>query len=186
MKIAISGLSSAGSTSTARAVSQKLGIPMSTYTLRDLAKDKGVDFEVIHHQAKKHDPSIDRDLDTHQINFLNTNQDAIVSSDLACWLDDPKIYESLGLEKPVIDLKIFLDVSVEERAKRFHEREQGKIERLKEYDDENFRHYQQVYGVDTYDVSHVDWIFKTDHMGLEEVVGEICQRITEIEQTKNN
>ncbi len=178
MRIAISGLGSAGATSTAKRVSQRLQIPLSSYTLRDLAEDRGVAFEVIHGQAKKHDPSIDRDLDIKQIEFLNKHSDAIVASDLSCWLDDPHIYRQLGLsDPPVIDLKIWLEVSLEERARRFAEREGGSEERLAAYDQELADHYRKVYGIDFFDHSHVDWVFDTTHIDLDGVVEAICQRI---------
>lgn len=180
MRIAISGLSGVGTTSTAKLVSQKLGIPLSTYTLRDLAKDRGVDFEVIHQEAKKHNPEIDWDLDRHHIEFLHSHEDAIVASDLACWLDNPKIYEKLSVPKPQLDLKIWLEATPDARAKRREKREESDSQELVEYDEGNIDHYRQVYGIDIGDRTDIDWVFRTTDIPLEEVVNQICQRVEQM------
>ena len=181
MKIAISGLGSAGTTSTAQGVSEQLGIPLNMYTLRTLAADMQVDFEYIHSQAKKNDPSIDRMMDTQQIEFFHLHESGVVASDLACWLDDPRIYKTLGLEKPVIDLKIWLNPNYEARAARFEGRHDSTKAGLAQYDTELIEHYKQIYGIDITDHQGIDWVFDTSDISLDAVVETICTRVKELQ-----
>lgn len=178
MKIAISGLSCVGTTSTATALSQLLSIPLSTFTLKDLARERGVEFDLIHNELKKENAKLDYELDRQQITHLLTHKDAIVASDLACWLDDPRVYETLGLKRgPVYDLKIWLAAKESERAKRFAKREGGTLEQLREYDKQNRNHYLALYGIDIFDHSDIDWVFMTNDLRLDEVADKIAERV---------
>ncbi len=183
MKIAISGLGSAGTTSTAKAVSERLGIALNTYTLRTLADDMQVDFEYMHAKAKKNDPSIDRLMDTQQIEFLHNNESGVVASDLACWLDDSRIYKTLGLHQPTIDLKIWLNPSYEARAARFASRHDGTSAGLAQYDQELIEHYKALYTIDITDPTGIDWVFETSTLDLQAVVDTITERATRLDST---
>lgn len=170
-----------GSSSTAAAVSERLKLPMNNFTFRDLAQERGVTFERIQEQAK-HDPSIDLQLDRRLITWANSQKDCLVATDLACWLDDPKVYTKLGLKEGIAyNLKIWLEAPLEERARRMQEREGGEINEIKRYnhqrDLDNRERYLALYGVDIADHSKIDWILETSHLPLQKVVDLICQRI---------
>lgn len=186
MKIAISGLSGVGSSSTAKLVSQQLDLPMSNFTFRDLAKERGVPFEALQEQAKD-DSSIDLELDRRLIEFIHTHDDCLIATDLACWLDHPNVYGKLGLNRGAdYDFKIWLEAPLEERAKRMQSREDKPLEEVIEYnhqrDLDNRERYLSLYHVDIFDHSQIDWIFETSHLSLEEVVGQIVARLKELEE----
>lgn len=185
MRVTISGLSAVGTTSTAKGLAAVLGWPISTYTLRDLAQDRGVSFESIHQELKKHDKSIDYDLDRHHIANLKENSQLIVATDLAGWLDDPKMCDTLEVTPPQIDFKIWLDASPAIRAKRFFAREQGSEAELNQYDQEIVEHYQELYSVDILDHDHFDLCLTTDGYNLEEVI-ELCRQAIEAKLTNES
>jgi cytidylate kinase len=66
-----------------------------------------------------------------------------------------------------------------------HEREGGELQEVIDYnhqrDLDNRERYMSLYGIDIFDHSGVDWIFDTSYFTLEEVVEQVCQRITELE-----
>ena len=181
MKIAISGLSGVGSSSTARFVSEELGLPMTNFTFRDMAKERGVAFEDLQKQAED-DFSIDMELDKRLIIFIQANDSCLAATDLACWLDDPKIYKKVGLDRGAdYSYKIWLEAPLLVRAARMHEREGGDLKDVIEYnhqrDLDNRERYLRLYGVDIFDHTSVDWVLETSHMNLEEVVTAICKRV---------
>jgi len=185
MKVALSGLSGVGSSSTARLVAAKLGLAMSNFTFRDLAKERGVSFESIQKQAA-HDVSIDKELDRRLIKFGQDNPHCLIATDLACWLDQEKVYKTLELEKGIAyDYKIWLEAPLEVRAKRLYEREGGDPELVKVYenqrDHDNRERYLQLYGVDIFDQSGVDWVLTTTHYNLEQVADMIVERLQSLD-----
>lgn len=186
MRIAISGLSGVGSSTTARLVAEKLQLPMNNFTFRDFAKERGVPFEELQKQAAT-DPSIDLELDRRLIRFIQENPTCLIATDLACWLDHPSLYKKLGLNSGAeYDLKIWLEAPEDIRAERLHRREGGEFEAVKTYnhqrDLENRERYLALYGVDIFDHSDIDWILDSTHLTLEEVVDLIVARLSTILQ----
>lgn len=186
MRIAISGLSGVGSSSTAKLVNQKLQLPMSNFTFRALAVEKGMPFEELQKLAET-TPDVDFELDRRLITFINNNPDCLIVTDIACWFDQPGIYEKLGFETgPIIDYKIWLEAPLDIRAVRMHKREGGELQDVIDYnhqrDLDNRERYLKLYGIDIFDHSGVDWIFETSHLDLNQVVEQVCQRITELDK----
>lgn len=185
MKIAISGLSGVGSSTTAKQVAARLNLPMNNFTFRDLAKERGVAFEELQAQSMT-DPSIDLELDRRLIEFLNTHPDCLSATDLSCWLDNPKIWQKLGLDGgPAFDLKIWLEAPLDVRAQRMLEREGKSLEEVITYnhqrDLDNRQRYQELYGVDIFDHSAIDWVFETSHLNLEQVVQQIVDTVQSLQ-----
>ena len=56
MKLAITGLSGVGSSTTARLVAQKFNLPVNNFTFRDLAKEWGMTFEEMQAPVFTHEP----------------------------------------------------------------------------------------------------------------------------------
>ena len=184
MKIAISGLSGVGSSTTAKLLAQKLELPMSNFTFRDLAKERGVPFEDLQAQSMT-DSSIDLELDRRLLEFINAQPDCLVATDLACWLDDPRLYTHLGLERgATYDLKIWLEAPLAIRAQRMLEREGKNLEEIMHYEDkrdhDNRERYLELYGVDILDHTNIDWTIETSELGLAEVVDLIADRVSSI------
>ena len=182
MKIAISGLSGVGSSSTAKLVSQRVNLPMTNFTFRQLAVEKGISFEELQTQAATN-PEIDFELDRRLIEFVNSHGDCLAATDIACWLDDAGVYGRLGLDAgATFNLKIWLDAPLNIRAKRMHAREGGTLQQVIDYnhqrDLDNRERYLQLYGIDIFDHDRMDWVIDTSGKNLEEVVQLICDRIT--------
>lgn len=181
MRIALSGLSGAGSTTTAKLVSERLALPMSNVTFRDLAKERGVDFRDLQAQAE-YDTSIDFELDRRLIRYIEEHTDCLIATDLACWLDSRSLQKVLGVDSNVhFDYKIWLNVPLEERARRIHSREEGELQDVLEYNDTrdkmNRERYLSLYGVDIFNHDDIDWIFATGSLNLHQVVDAICTKI---------
>lgn len=188
MKIAISGLSGVGSSTTAKQISQRLGLPMSNFTFRDLAKERGISFKKLQELAAS-DPSIDLELDKRLIHFIKENPTCLISTDLACWLDEPKVWRRLGLESGAkYDLKIWLAAPLEERAKRMHLREGGDYKQVLEYnnrrDQQNRERFLDLYGVDIFDHRNIDWTIDSSNLTLEQVTDLIIEKISAIVNTE--
>ena len=186
MKIAISGLSGVGSSTTGKLVAQRLNLPMNNFTFRDLAKERGVAFEVLQEQSKN-DEAIDLELDKRLIEFINSHENCLSVTDLSCWLDDERVYKKLGLASgPSFDMKIWLEAPIEERAVRMHEREGGDFQKVLAYNNQrdldNRERYLKLYGLDIFDHSNIDWVFDTSKLTLEEVVNEVCNRVVDLSQ----
>ncbi len=184
MKIAISGLSGVGSSSTARLVSQRLNLPMSNFTFRELAKERGISFEELQAQAAT-DDTIDYELDRRLIEFIQNHESCLIATDLACWLDQPSLYQRLSLSRGAsYNYKIWLEAPLEVRAQRMHEREGGDYQAILSYNDrrdqDNRERYLRQYGVDILDHSQIDWILETSQLTLEQVAGSISQRLADL------
>lgn len=181
MKIALSGLSGVGTSATARLVATQLGLAMSNFTFRDLAKERGVTFETLQKQAED-DFRIDKELDQRLIRFAQENPNCLIATDLACWLGQPGIYKTLGLEEGIsYNYKIWLEAPLEVRAQRLQEREGQDLELVKIYnnqrDHDNRERYKKLYGVDIFDHDGVDWVFNTTHLSLAQVADQLVERL---------
>lgn len=185
MKIALSGLSGVGSSTTAKLISQRLNLPMTNMTFRALAVERGIPFEELQAQAE-HDETIDFELDRRLIDFINSNENCLAATDVACWLDKPGVYQTVGLEKGAsYDYKIWLEAPLEVRAQRMHKREGGTLEQVIDYnhkrDLDNRERYLKLYGIDIFEHSDIDWVLETSQMNLEEVVETICQQLLKLQ-----
>lgn len=181
MKVAISGLSGVGSSTTAKLVSERLNLPMTNFTFRQLAVEKGMSFEELQTLAAS-EPEVDFELDRRLISFINENPNCIAATDISCWLDNPGVYTLLGLDKgPSFDLKIWLEAPLEVRAARMQAREKGSIEDIIAYnhqrDIDNRERYLNLYGIDIFSREGIDWVFETSDHNLNEVVEAVCQKI---------
>jgi cytidylate kinase len=181
MKIAISGLSGVGSSTTAKLVAKEMNLQMTNFTFRALAEERGVAFEELQTQAAT-DASIDLELDRRLIAFVNAHDNCLAATDLACWLDHPNLYARLGLEDGAhYDYKIWLEAPIEVRAKRMHEREGGDLASVTEYnhqrDLDNRERYLGLYGVDIFDHRNMDWVLETSDIDLDMVVATIVAKL---------
>ncbi len=184
MKITISGLSGVGSSSTAKLVSQQLNLPMTNFTFRALAAEKGIEWTELQKQAAT-DPEIDFELDRRLIGFINSHESCIAATDVASWLDNPGVYTKLGLEGGAdIDYKIWLEAPLEVRAARMHQREGGDLAEIVRYnhqrDMDNRERYLHLYGIDIFEHGEFDWVLETSEMSLEEVVEAVTKRLGEL------
>jgi CMP/dCMP kinase len=161
LRIAISSLSGCGNTTATMNVGRTLGLKVVNYTFRDLAADIGISFEEIHERSQ-HDRTFDYLTDLNQIR-LSLLPKVVVGSRLAAWLVNA-------------DLRVWLQASLEERAKRIFRREVDKgltyesvLYRTLQRDEQNRKRYLRLYGIDSNDRSDFDIIINTEKLTAEQV-----------------
>jgi cytidylate kinase len=161
LRIAISSLSGCGNTTATMNVGRTLDLKVVNYTFRDLAADIGVSFEEIHERSQQN-RTFDYLTDLNQIR-LSIQPKVVVGSRLAAWLVNA-------------DLRVWLQASLEERAKRIFRREVGKgltyeyvLYRTLQRDEQNRKRYLQLYGIDSNDRSDFDIIINTEKLTAEQV-----------------
>ncbi len=142
-------------------VGRTLGLKVVNYTFRDLAADIGVSFEEIHEQSQQN-RTFDYLTDLNQIR-LSLQPKVVVGSRLAAWLVNA-------------DLRVWLQASLEERAKRIFRREVDKgltyesvLYRTLQRDEQNRKRYLRLYGIDSNDRSDFDIIINTEKLTAEQV-----------------
>jgi cytidylate kinase len=142
-------------------VGRTLDLKVVNYTFRDLAADIGVSFEEIHERSQQ-SRTFDYLTDLNQIR-LSLQPKVVVGSRLAAWLVNA-------------DLRVWLQASLEERAKRIFRREVGKgltyesvLYRTLQRDEQNRKRYLQLYGLDSNDRSDFDIIINTEKLTAEQV-----------------
>jgi cytidylate kinase len=142
-------------------VGRTLDLKVVNYTFRDLAADIGLSFEEIHERSQQN-RAFDYLTDLNQIR-LSLQPKVVVGSRLAAWLVNA-------------DLRVWLQASLEERAKRIFRREVGKgltyesvLYRTLQRDEQNRKRYLQLYGIDSNDRSDFDIIINTEKLTAEQV-----------------
>ncbi len=160
LRVAISGKSGCGNSTVSKLVAQKLGIRMINYTFRTLAQEQGVSFAQMRKMAEE-DPQWDRMVDKRQ-REMALEGSCVLGSRLAVWV-----------LREEADLKVFLDASEEERARRIQKREGGTFEeKLKETrtrDKNDHERYRKIYGIDNNDYGFCDLIVDTERHAPEEI-----------------
>jgi cytidylate kinase len=160
LRVAISGKSGCGNSTVSKLVARKLGIRMINYTFRTLAQEQGVSFAQMRKMAEE-DPQWDRMVDTRQ-REMALEGSCVLGSRLAVWV-----------LREEADLKVFLDASEEERARRIQKREGGTFEeKLKETrtrDKNDHERYRRIYGIDNNDYGFCDLIVDTERHAPEEI-----------------
>lgn len=163
LRIAISGKSGCGNTTVTRLVSEKLAIKMVNYTFRSLAEDEGVSFEEIRRRAELND-EIDRLVDQRQIEMAMKGS-CILGSRLAIWM----LKEA--------DLRVYLNVKLEERVRRIQKREGGEIDqRMQETVERDLldhERYLRIYGINNDIFSFADIIINSSRLDAEQVANLI-------------
>lgn len=163
MRIAISGLSGCGNTTVGRLVGATLGYPVFNYTFRDLAHDLGVKFENMVGSART--DIFDLLVVVATIRAAQA-PDVVIGNRLATWVCDA-------------DLSIWLDASLTTRATRISNRERQPYDTIVKQttvrDEENRRHFIDLFHIDIREHGHVDAIINTETCGPEEVVATIAR-----------
>jgi CMP/dCMP kinase len=167
IRVAMSGRSGCGNTTAGRIVAERLGISHVNYTFRNLATDKGVSFNELRQMAQESD-EIDKELDRRQLELAIT-QSCVLSSRLAIWM------------LPVADLKIFLNIPLDERSRRITQREGGelqhKIAETQQRDTLDQQRYYRIYGIDMSRFDGADIIINSGRLNAEQVADIIISAI---------
>lgn len=173
MKIAISGFSGCGNTTTSKILSQLLSLPLVNYTFRNLSEELGISFEELHKKALISD-EFDIMLDKKQVEIAECyEKGAILASRLAIWMWKDA------------DYKIFLKTSDSVRYNRIHKREGGDFATISkttlERDNQNKLRYKKIYNIDIDNYNFADIVIETDNMSAEEVAHFIYKEVTKSE-----
>ncbi len=153
MRIAISGYSGCGSTTASRLVGRRLKLKQVNYTLRDIARERGVTLGRMQELALRDFPKHDLRIERKQCDAAARSRDCVVASRLAVWLDDARVWRRCGaLRPPRFDLKAWLEVPLKVRARR-----RAKVDKTpfrdslaftRRRDVENSLRYKRLYGID--------------------------------------
>lgn len=167
LKIAISGKSGCGNTTVCRLLAETLNLSMINYTFRNLAIEKGVDFDQLCRLAETN-PQYDYYLDDRQIEMTRKGN-CILGSRLAVWL----LHDA--------DLRVYLDAPLEVRAERIHNREGGasrqKLAETKARDKRDVERYKRLYNIDVEDYAFVDLPINTALYTPKEIIRLIIDKL---------
>lgn len=139
MRIAISGKSGCGNTTVSSLLAEKLNYKLINFTFRQMAEERNVDFWELCKLAET-DYSIDRELDRRQVEMALKEENCVLGSRLAIWM----LKEA--------DVKVWLNASASERARRVYNREGGRLEDIirqtENRDEKDTMRYKKIYGID--------------------------------------
>ncbi len=170
MRIAISGKSGCGNSTTSRIVADRLSLRLINFTFRNLAEEKGIEFYELRRMAEE-DPAWDLTLDRRQIEMAGEGS-CVLGSRLAIWLI------------PDAELTVYLKASSGERARRILKREGGSLDEVlretRERDRRDRERYLRLYGIDNDAYFHADLVIDTDRLSPEEVAAIIVDRVKAI------
>ena len=167
MIIAISGKSGCGNTTVSTKLAERLGLTLVNYTFRNLAADTGREFKEIC-QAAKTDFSYDKIIDSHQVELARKGN-CVLGSRLAIWMVD------------FADLKVFLEASIETRAKRIVLREGGTFQQRYDEtaarDESDTGRYKALHGIDNNQHDFADLIIDTALYDPDQIVDLIVAEV---------
>nr|WP_037571583.1 AAA family ATPase [Spirochaeta cellobiosiphila] len=167
IKIAISGKSGCGNTTITKMLAQKLSLRQINYTFRDIAKEKNMDFHEFYEIAVK-DHYWDKYLDNKQIEMASSGR-CVLGSRLAIWLFKEA------------NFRVYLHASEEVRAKRIHKREGGTLEQVIERtqlrDHNDWKRYNEIYGIDINNWDFVDLEIDAGTNSPEDIVDIILNKL---------
>ncbi len=170
MRIAISGKSGCGNTTVTTLLAETLGYTKINFTFRNLAAEKGFDFWDFCKMAES-DFSYDKELDKRQVEMAMAEENCVLGSRLAIWM----LKEA--------NVKVYLNASTKERAKRIFQREKGdfqtRLTQTKNRDDNDTNRYKTIYGIDNNDTSVADLVIDTEGKTPEQIVQIIIDYIKE-------
>ena len=165
IKIAISGKSGCGNSTVSKLVAEKLDFKMINFTFRQLAEEKGMDFWELCEKAKT-DFSYDRELDRRQVEMASEGN-CVLGSRLAVWM----------LEEA--DLKVFLHVSPDIRARRIQTREGGDFEEILKVtaarDTNDGARYKEIYDIDMDEHGFVDLVINAGNFDQHQIADIIVK-----------
>jgi cytidylate kinase len=172
MIISYNGSLGAGKSTIAEKIAKKLNFKhyYMGQVLRDLSKEKGMDF-IDFMKLAEIDSSIDNDIDEY-VKKLGKKEDDFVIESRTAWHFIPD------------SVKIFLTVNEKEGARRIHkqlkkEKKNKRNERIKSFDEfladcqrrslSEQKRYQKYYGINPRDLENYDFVLDTTNLTPEEV-----------------
>lgn len=162
MRIALSSLSGAGTTTAVTEIAPQLGFRVVNYTFRDLARELGVEFQKVQDAASL-DTRYDYLTDA-QLLRASLADNVVVGSRLAGWL-------------VAADVCIWLHAPLDVRAQRIYKREGGSLQEVSiktaKRDAQNAERFQSLYGIDVQDHAPFEFTINTTRLGIDDVAKAI-------------
>lgn len=175
MIITIAGRLGSGKSTLAKIVAKKLGLKhYSTGDFyREIARKRGVTpLELA--EIAKHDKSVDKMLDERQVKLGKEEDDFVIDARLG-WFFIPN------------SIKIFLDVSQEEGARRIFsqkrkdEKENTSLEKtmenIRKREESEHQRYEELYKADYLDLSNYDLVVDTTNIPIDGVAKKVVEFI---------
>jgi len=158
MIIAVSGLSGCGKNTIGQKAAEKLGLRLVSMSFKDEAKKRGISLMELQELAGE-DPKLDKELDD-AIAEKASAGNCVVTTWLGPWMVKNA------------DLRVWLNASPEERAKRVSGRDkmaaEEALEHVNKRDEDNRARYKKYYGIDIDDHSRFDLEINTERFAPEE------------------
>jgi CMP/dCMP kinase len=177
MRITISGMPGSGKSTVVRIIKERLNLK-NYYGVgnfrRSEAEKRGLSLAEFNKIGEKEEFT-DRETDEWQTKIGKTQDDFIMDGRLSFHFVPNSI-------------KIFLDISPEEGARRIFEAKREKekyesfeksLEQWKERVKSDSKRYSKYYGINPYDLKHYDFVLNTTKLSIEEVVEKIIKFIEE-------
>jgi cytidylate kinase len=165
MIICISGLAGSGKNTVGEIVAKKLSLDEVKLSFKDEARKEDVDLMTVQREATK-DESYDRGLDREIVRRARKGNCVVMT-----WLG-PWIVKNA-------DLKIWLNVSERERAKRVAKRDRmgfkKALQHIRNRDENNRRRYKRYYGIDIMDHSIFDLEINSDVFNPQQIAGIVIK-----------
>ncbi|MFP4266596.1 MAG: (d)CMP kinase [Spirochaetaceae bacterium] len=174
IKIAVSGKSGCGNTTVSRLTAEKLGFSFINYTFHSMAEEREMSFEEFYKLAQE-DISYDIILDRKQVELARRGS-CVLGSRLAIWM----------LEEA--DLKVYLEASLETRARRISSREGGSVEekmrKTESRDRKDHERYMKIYGIDNDSYDFADLILPVDRIDQYEAADRIVEAFKHLNEQR--
>lgn len=165
--IAISGKSGCGNSTVSSLIAKRLGLRLINFTLRDVARERGLSFEQLWERAE-HDQSVDHELDRRLMD-LAAEGGCVLGTRLAIWLVEGQ------------DLSVYLEASQQTRAARIASRESisfsTALVTTSDRDRRDRKRYLRLYDIDIDDSSQADLVVDTERLDQHAVVEKIAEAL---------
>jgi len=165
MIICISGLAGSGKNTVGEIVAKKLNLAEVKLSFKDEAEKENVDLMKVQREATR-DEKYDRELDREIVRRAKRGNCVVMT-----WLG-PWIVKNAGL-------RVWLNVSERERAKRVAKRDgmglKRALEHIRKRDENNRRRYKRYYGIDITDHSIFDLEINSDVFNPQQIAGIIIK-----------
>lgn len=174
MKISVSGVVGSGKSSVSKLLAKRLGFEYFSIgkIMRMMAKKRGISLMELS-KLSESDDSVDKELDEIQIEIGKTRDNFVIDS-------------RLGFHFIPDSVKVFLDVSIDEAAKRvfYDKRRDEKYKSLEEAKksvveriNSERKRYLNYYGIKFEDKENFDIVVDTSKKSINEVASEILEKL---------
>ena len=167
-RIAISGKSGCGNSTATRLVARELGLRIINYTFHNMAEEMGITFEEMVELANGNPPGYDIELDQKLVE-MSAAPGCVLGSRLAIWLLKDA------------DLKVYLEVPADVRARRIARREGSPFreayEAMMRRDRLDHDRYLSIYDIDTDCYEFSDIVIDADRLDQHGVARAIVEEL---------